>query len=85
MIGSWNNNDFFASVHSQSTHTSGDCFSTGGSDDRFDFILTSDEIINGTDYMKLVPGSYKALGQDGQHFNDRLTGSPQNNSVPEEY
>lgn len=82
MMGSWNNNDFFASVHTQSTHTSGDCFSTGGLDDRFDFILTSDEVINGTDYMKLVPGSYKALGQDGQHFNDSLTGSPQNNSVP---
>ena len=84
MIGSWNNNEFFASVHTQSTHTSGDCFSTGGLDDRFDFILTSDEIINGTNYMKFVPGTYKALGQDGQHFNERLTDSPQNNLVPEE-
>lgn len=84
MIGSWNNNEFYAAVHTQSTHTNGDCFSTGGLDDRFDFILASDEIINGTDYMKLVQGSYKALGQDGQHFNDRLNGSPQNNSVPED-
>jgi len=84
MIGSWNNNEFFASVHTQSTHTNGDCFSGGGLDDRFDFILTSDEIINGTNYMKFVPGTYKALGQDGQHFNDRLTDNPQNNTVPED-
>ena len=83
-VGSWNNNSYFASVHTQSTHTSGVCFSTGGLDDRFDFILASDEIINGSDYMKFIPGSYAALGQDGQHFNGSLTSSPQNNSVPEE-
>jgi hypothetical protein len=83
-IGEWNNNPYFAPEHTQSTHTSGNCFSGGGLDDRFDFFLASDEIINGTDRMKYLPGSYKALGQDGQHFNNSLTSSPQNNSVPEE-
>ena len=82
-IGDWNNNSFFAPVHTQSTHTNGDCFSSGGFDDRFDFILVSDEIINGSDYIKYVPDSYAALGQDGEHFNSNLISSPQNNSVPE--
>jgi hypothetical protein len=83
-IGAWNNNSYFASVHTQSTHTSGDCFSWGGLDDRFDFILASDEIINGTSYIKFLPGTYKAIGQDGNHFDKSLISSPQNNSVPEE-
>jgi hypothetical protein len=85
MIGEWNNNQYFAAVHTQSTHySSNNCFSSGGLDDRFDFFLASDEIILGTDYMKYLPGSYKALGQDGEHFNNSLTSSPQNNSVPED-
>ncbi len=83
-IGEWNNNSYFSGVHTQSTHTSGDCFSGGGFDDRFDFILASDELMNGTENMKYIPGTYKALGQDGEHFNNSLISSPQNNSVPEE-
>jgi hypothetical protein len=84
-IGEWNNNEYFATVHTQSTHySSNNCFSSGGLDDRFDFFLASDEIINGTEYMKYIPGTYKALGQDGEHFNNSLTASPQNNSVPAE-
>ncbi|MEZ5083738.1 MAG: hypothetical protein R2750_09850 [Bacteroidales bacterium] len=43
-IGSWNSNSYFAGVHTQSTHTSSNCASGGGMDDRFDFILISDEI-----------------------------------------
>lgn len=81
-VGAWTNNSYFAGVHTQSTHTSGDCFSTGGLDDRFDFILVSDEIRDGSDYMKYIPGSYKAIGQDGEHFNSSVTSSPQNTSVP---
>lgn len=81
-MGNWNNNNYYAAIHTQSTHTSGDCFSGGGMDDRFDFILISDEIRDGTQKMKNIPGSYKALGQDGQHFNNSLNGSPTNTSVP---
>jgi hypothetical protein len=83
-VGSWNNNSYYAPVHTQSTHTSGDCFSTGGMDDRFDFILVSDEILNGSQNMKYVPESYHALGQDGNHFNNYLTSNPQNLTVPED-
>jgi exonuclease III len=82
-VGSWNNNSYYASIHTQSTHTSsGGCPSSGGMDDRFDFILTSDEVLYGTDKARFVPGSYKALGQDGQHFNSALIDDPVNTTVP---
>ncbi len=81
-LGSWNNNSYFASYHTQSTHTSSSCFSGGGMDDRFDFILVSDEVLYGTEKMKYFVGSYKALGQDGNHFNSSLISSPSNTSVP---
>ncbi|MCB0804700.1 MAG: T9SS type A sorting domain-containing protein [Bacteroidales bacterium] len=81
-IGYWNNNINYADVHTQSTHTGGNCFSGGGLDDRFDFILVSEEIINGSNDIKYVEGSYKAVGQDGQHFNTSITSSPTNASVP---
>jgi len=83
-MGSWNNNSYYASYHTQSTHTSGGCPSGGGMDDRFDFILSSNEIINGTDKIEYISGSYKALGQDGQHFNSSLISSPTNTTVPQE-
>ena len=82
-LGSWNNNAYFASYHTQSTHTSSNCFSGGGMDDRFDFILVSDEVLNGTDKMKYFEGTYKALGQDGNRFNSSLI-SPSNNSAPDD-
>ncbi len=81
-MGSWNNNSYYASVHTQSTHTSGDCASGGGMDDRFDFILVSDEILSGADKAKYVQNSYWAVGQDGNHFNKSLLDSPSNTSVP---
>lgn len=83
-IGSWNDNDYYADVHTQSTHTSGDCPSVGGMDDRFDFILLSDEIIEGTNDMKYLSNSYKTIGQDGLHFDKSLIESPQNTSEPED-
>jgi len=81
--GSWNNNSSFASVHTQSTHSSSNgCPSTGGMDDRFDFILMSNNLKFGAKHLRYVPGSYRAVGQDGLHFNKNLTDSPTNTSVP---
>lgn len=80
--GEWNNNSAFADIHTQSTHTNGDCPSTGGMDDRFDFILISDEIKDGTDKIEFIEESYWAVGQDGLHFNKSLYDSPQNQTVP---
>lgn len=80
--GDWNNNVSFASCHTQSVSSTGNgCQASGGMDDRFDFILTTDAIMEGTDKVKYKDGSYKAIGQDGRHFNQSITNLP-NNSVP---
>jgi len=81
-VGEWSVNSTYAAYHTQSTHTSGDCFIGGGLDDRFDFILASLPIIMETQGVKYVPGSYTTLGQDGLHFNKALIDSPTNNSAP---
>jgi len=85
-LGAWNNSAQYAAVHTQSTrssNTNSGCFSGGGLDDRFDFILVSDRILNDpTADVRYVSGSYKALGNDGMHFNKALTDAPVNNSVP---
>ncbi|MCD4696541.1 MAG: T9SS type A sorting domain-containing protein [Bacteroidales bacterium] len=83
-LGSWNNNNYYAAVHTQSTHVSSSCAAGGGMDDRFDFILISDEIKDGTDKIQLLEGSYQAVGQDGQHYNQSLLSAPTNTSVPDD-
>lgn len=80
-IGSWHDNSYYAPIHTQSTRTSGICYSGGGMDDRFDFILVSEELLTGQNNIKYLEGSYRALGQDGQRLNSSLI-DPQNNSVP---
>jgi endonuclease/exonuclease/phosphatase family metal-dependent hydrolase len=80
--GSWNNNSGYAAVHTQSTHSSSNgCASGGGLDDRFDFILISDAIKSNTKHISYVSNSYKAIGNDGKHFNKSIN-SGTNNSVP---
>lgn len=68
-IGSWHTNSSYANIHTQSTHTDGDCYVTGGMDDRFDFIMISEAIKDGTSKMKYLPNSYETIGQDGNHYN----------------
>ncbi|MBU2920101.1 hypothetical protein KO504_01985 [Winogradskyella psychrotolerans] len=64
-IGSWHNNTDYIDVFTQSTRTqTGLGGATGGFDDRFDFILTSDNMIN-TANITYVPGSYQAYGNNG--------------------
>ena len=69
-VGEWNNNGLFAPFHTQSTRSySDECFSSGGLDDRFDFILMADEIAFSYNHMRYVQESYHAVGNDGNHFN----------------
>lgn len=82
--GNWQANSLFAAIHTQSTRTAvlSDGGSTGGMDDRFDFIFTGDDVMQGTNKMKYIPNTYKALGNDGLHFNKSLLATPTNISVP---
>lgn len=70
-LGSWNNNATYASIHTQSTHsTFGGCFSSGGMDDRYDLILSSDPLLQGNAGLHYV--DYYALGQDGSFYNQSM-------------
>ena len=84
-VGAWNNNGQYTDYHTQSTHknSDSDCHSSGGLDDRFDFILMSENIYGGRDGIQYINGSYNALGQDGRHFNKSVN-DPTNYSVTQE-
>jgi exonuclease III len=81
--GYWSINSNFADVHTQSTRTdnSNSCFVTGGLDDRFDFILADEAIMEGSQKILYKNDSYTSLGQDGLRFDGSLI-SPGNNSLP---
>jgi hypothetical protein len=83
--GNWNNNGTFSAIHTQSTRTSQnlDCGSSGGSDDRFDQILVSPNVMSGTDSLTYLTNSYRALGNDGNHFNSSLISAPTNTMYPD--
>jgi hypothetical protein len=72
-LGYWSSNSFFAHVHTQSTHQSSNgCFSEGGLDDRFDFILASESIMNNMDQVEYILGSYDVIGQNGGSYNQAI-------------
>ena len=81
--GSWNNNSSFSDIHTQSTRTTFnyDCGSKGGLDDRFDQILVSSNVMSGNDNLDYLNNSYRAIGNDGNHFNSNLI-SPSNSMYP---
>ena len=84
-VGNWNNNMAYEEYHTQSTHknSDSDCHSSGGMDDRFDFILMTENIYGGRDGIRYVGGSYNALGNDGYRFNNSIN-SPVNHAVSQE-
>ena len=82
--GSWSNNSTFKDIHTQSPRTTSfDDGVTGGLDDRFDFILSTEDVINGTHGLRILPETYKAFGNDGNHFNLSIISSPINTSAPD--
>lgn len=80
----WQDNTSMQSAWTQSTCKTGDtgCASgaaTGGLDDRFDLILPTLPWQDGQG-LELVPGSYVAVGNDGQHHNNSIQDLP---TIPE--
>lgn len=64
-VGSWHNNTNYVDVFTQSTRTqNGFGGSTGGFDDRFDFILTSENMTS-TANVTYTPDSYQVYGNNG--------------------
>jgi len=72
--GSWQDNPNFAYLHTQSTRLSNAGFGGGagaGLDDRFDFILISENILNSPE-LKYIDDTYKAFGNNGNCLNNRI-------------
>jgi endonuclease/exonuclease/phosphatase family metal-dependent hydrolase len=72
--GSWNNNEDFKSIHTQSTRTSSSGFgggAGGGLDDRFDFIMVSQNIMTDTN-LHYKEDTYKAYGNNGNCYNNNI-------------
>ena len=70
--GNWHNNSSYQDIHTQSSRDSNDDFdnrgAVGGIDDRFDFILISENLENSAT-LKYTPNSYKAYGNNGNCYN----------------
>ena len=67
--GNWNNSASFAGIHTQSTRTTQfGGGASGGLDDRFDFILLSQNFFD-DENLTYVEGSYIEIGNDASHFN----------------
>lgn len=80
-LGDWHSNESFKMVHTQSTHSSSTCHSGGGMDDRFDFILPTRDVFEGTNGVNYIDQSYRAVGQDGSYFNQYMN-MTSNEDVP---
>lgn len=82
-VGNWHDASSYADVHTQSTRTEtlSDGGSTGGLDDRFDFLLLGYTFQNagGWDY---ITGSYTEYGNDGNHLNQSINNGT-NSAVPD--
>ena len=70
------NDPLTAKIHTQSTRvTQFGGGSHGGLDDRFDFILFSDSVMY-SNRIFVIDSTYKAVGNDGLHYNSALNVSP---------
>ena len=80
--GNWSGGDN-ASKHTQSPRViSDDGLASGGMDDRFDFQVHTTNL-SGTRGLKIIPGSMRAVGNDGNHYNDAINDG-NNNYFPGE-
>lgn len=84
--GNWGSSSYpFRHVHTQSTRASqvfGDG-AGGGVDDRFDFILVSSNLKDPSSPVRYTVGSYEALGNTGNCYNQNITDCDgSNNDVP---
>lgn len=75
--GDWHTDESFSEIHTQSTRTSSAPFGAGaggGLDDRFDFILVSENMMTNPT-MRYVPDTYQAYGNNGNCYNESINDS----------
>lgn len=75
ILQSWHNNDSWTSLHTQSTRLSNSGFggfgAGGGLDDRFDFIMLSENLL-GSDSIHYLTDSYQNYGNNSNCFDNRI-------------
>ena len=72
--GSWHDKPEFQDIHSQSTRISSGPFGAGaggGLDDRFDFILISENMMTDPK-LRYIPETYKSFGNNGNCFDNSI-------------
>lgn len=70
-LGNWHENEVFSYLHTQSTRVSNVGFGTGasgGMDDRFDFIMLSENLLEDNPTLQYVADSYHAYGNNGNCY-----------------
>lgn len=72
--GNWHENRNYMDIHSQSTRIYSGPFGAGaggGLDDRFDFILISENMLEDPK-LKYIPNSYRIIGNNGNCFKNNI-------------
>tara|TARA_B100000408_G_scaffold130024_1_gene114563 strand:- start:1204 stop:2943 length:1740 start_codon:yes stop_codon:yes gene_type:complete len=71
--GNWHNNSAYDEIHTQSSRGYYNGQNYGGLDDRFDFILSSANILAGNEgTCYYIQDTYTSYGNDGNHFNEAV-------------
>lgn len=85
--GNWTSSSYpFKQILTQSTRFSQiyDDGAGGGLDDRFDFVLASSNLLDGSGPVSLDPSTYVALSNNGTCYNQNITQCIEDNDVPSE-
>jgi hypothetical protein len=84
--GSWDNNQAYADVLTQSTRANNDppfdCGATGGIDSRFDFVMTSETIRDSVDNVSVISGTYNTVGNNGSTYNQAINNPSNTSGLP---
>lgn len=84
VLQEWHNNFTYRFMHSQSPRLTNPSYSmdgtTGGLDDRFDFVFVSTALNSGSG-LSYIASTYRTVGQDGNHMNKNVNDSPTNTDV----
>ncbi len=84
--GSWDNNQAYADVLTQSTRANNDppfdCGASGGIDSRFDFVMTSETIRDSVDNVSVISGTYNTVGNNGSTYNQAINIPSNTSGVP---
>jgi len=81
--GVWHNNSSFSHIHTQATHLYGNSlFVGGGLDDRFDFIMVSENLMDFQNpHLRYKNQSYRAYGNNGTCFNESIVSTACDNGI----